>query len=86
MGAVDGRQMQHVLKRDLIRYMDQHRWQHEYLRSTLILWERSRSPARKRVELDRALEFMRASRMTYQQIELAQSSLGLNTAEGASYG
>lgn len=86
MGGATNANMKHVIKRDLVRYMDQHRWQHEYLHSTFILWGRTKSPARKRVELARALEFMGTLRLTYQRIESLQAALGLSTAEGASYG
>ena len=73
--------------RDMAQYMDQQRWLSFYNeQSWRVVNKFAQSPARKRGERKAICERQERLRLTYQQIKLCQSVLGLSTPEGVSYG
>lgn len=74
------------IRAELCAYMDQHRWLAEHNANSWAIINELRPRQRSRAETSHIVERMRRLRLTYMQIELNQSALGLHTFEGASYG
>ena len=74
------------IKHELAYYMDQQRWMTQHTAESWVVIECTRSPARILAELTAITSRMNSIRLTYKQIELCQSILGLSTVEGGAYG